>query len=384
MPQLNAFDAAPGRTVVISHGDLFAEAISVDLLVISAKEGFYEPEPGSMVSVLRNRCGLVVGDLRREPALDLTQAPTIRAWVTPELETLPQKPQWPEASRTRFKRLAVVETPEEESRDGDEKPVFQQMFCLLALLPMHGIDCTSVATPLLNTGRQQAQPKQLYPAMIRAVGNGFRHVPDLSQLVIFDLKRDNLEELSQEIDRTLQRSPLQRERLRIRAENQELIDRLITRLEQFRLDQKDVMQDPEAQQCIAEIEHQLRSPDITLVTLAITARKLLESLIARRLHGRGKGMSLYSMIHLLTPDISAWSSNAMHTVRIFGNWMGHASADGEPDQLPGSQVRHDDMLTMLLSLQRVLDDYPWPLKVRRAPPRKRIPSKTPRQKSKNR
>ena len=72
MPELNAFDAAPGRTVLISHGDLFAEGIKVDLLVISAREGFYEPEDGSMVSVLLKKCGLVVGDLRRTPAVDLT------------------------------------------------------------------------------------------------------------------------------------------------------------------------------------------------------------------------------------------------------------------------------------------------------------------------
>jgi len=380
MPQLNAFDAAPGRTVVISHGDLFAEAINVDLLVISAKEGFYEPETGSMVSVLRNRCGLVVGDLRRAPALDLTQAPTIRAWVTPELETLAQKPHWPEGSRTRFRRLAVVETAETELSDGDEQLVFQQMFCLLALLPMHGIECTSVATPLLNTGRQKAQPRQLYPAMIRAVGNGFRHVPDLSQLVIFDLKRVNLEELSKEIDRTLERSPLQRERLSIREENQDLIDRLLAGIERFKKAQEEVMQDSRAEQMLAEIEHQLRSPDITLVTLAITARKLLEALVARRLRGRGKGMNLYSMINLLQPDISAWSSNAMHTVRIFGNWMGHASTNEEHDQLPTSSVSHDDMLAMLLSLQRALEDYPWPLKARKALPTRRMSSKTLRQK----
>lgn len=380
MPQLNAFDAAPGRTVVISHGDLFAEAINVDLLVISAKEGFYEPETGSMVSVLRNKCGLIVGDLRRAPALDLTQAQTIRAWVTPELETLTQKPQWPEGSRTRFRRLAVVETAETELSDGDEQPVFQQMFCLLALLPMHGIDCTSVATPLLNTGRQEAQPRQIYPAMIRSVGNGFRHVPDLSQLVIIDLKRDNLEELSKEIDRTLERSPLQRERLGIREENRELIDRLLQSIEGFKKAQNEVLQDSYAEQTLAEIEHQLRSPDITLVTLAIEARKLLEALVARRLRGRGKGMSLYGMIKLLQPDISSWSSNAMHTVRIFGNWMGHASTNGEPDQLPTSTVRHDDMLAMLLSLLRILEDYPWPLKARKALPTRRMSSKTPRQK----
>ena len=371
MPQLNAFDAAPGRTVLISHGDLFAEGINVDLLVISAREGFYEPEDGSMVSVLLNKCGLVVGDLRRAPAVDLTQAPTIRAWITPDLESLPTKPRWPDGSRTRFKRLAVIETPDGAQQGDNERPVFQQMFCLLALLPMHGVQCNSVATPLLNTGRQKAKPKDLYPALIQAVGSGFRHVPDLQQLVIFDLKRETLEELSKEIDQALDRSPLQRERLRIREENQDQIDRLLVNLQRFRMDQKEAMQDKEVEQIIAGIEHQLRSPDITLVTLAISARKLLESLVARRLRGRGKGMSLYSMINLLAPDVSSWSLNAIHTVRIFGNWMGHVSTDREPDQPPKNPVCHDDMLTMLLSLQRVLEDYPWPLKERRPLPIKR-------------
>lgn len=375
MPELNAFDAAPGRTVLISHGDLFAEGINVDLLVISAREGFYEPEDGSMVSVLLKKCGLVVGDLRRAPAVDLTQAPTIRAWITPDLESLPSKPCWPDGSRTRFKRLAVIETPDGAQQEDNERPVFQQMFCLLALLPMHSIECNSVATPLLNTGRQKAKPKELYPAMIRAIGGGFRHVPDLQQLVIFDLKRETLEELSKEIDQALDRSPLQRERLRIREENQDQIDRLLVNLQRFRMVQKEVMQDKEVEQIIAGIEHQLLSPDITLVTLAISARKLLESLVARRLRGRGKGMSLYGMINLLAPDVSSWSLNAIHTVRIFGNWMGHVSTDREPDQPPRSPVCHADMLTMLLSLQRVLEDYPWPLKVRKVTPRKRIPLK---------
>ena len=211
--------------------------------------------------------------------------------------------------------------------------------------------------------------------MIQAVGSGFRHVPDLQQLVIFDLKRENLEELSKEIDQALDRSPLQRERLRIREENQDLIDRLLSSLYKFEIEQVEAMQDPEIEQFIAGIEHQLRSPDITLVTLGINARKLLEKLVARRLRGRCHGMNLYGMITLLAPDISAWSLNAIHTVRIFGNWMGHASEEIEPDQLPKTPVCHDDMLTMLLAFQRVLEDYPWARKARKAVPIKRLSAK---------
>ena len=86
-------------------------------------------------------------------------------------------------------------------------------------------------------------------------------------------------------------------------------------------------------------------------------------------------MNLYGMINLLAADVSSWSLNALHTVRIFGNWMGHVSTDREPDQPPNNPVSHDDMLTMLLALQRVLDDYPWPLKVLKVIPSKRMPSK---------
>ena len=129
MPQLNAFDAAPGRTVVVTAGDLFEEAISVDLLVISAWENYYEGEPGSMVAVLRDRCGLEVKQLQESPALDLRAATTIRAWITPPLAELAIPPSWPEGSLTRFSRLAVVESPRNGPIEATDQQVFQQLFC---------------------------------------------------------------------------------------------------------------------------------------------------------------------------------------------------------------------------------------------------------------
>ena len=74
---LNAFDPVQGRTVVLNAGDLFAEAIDVDLLVISAWDGFYQPQAGSMIAALHERFGFEVGSLLRQ--LDLTVAETIRA-----------------------------------------------------------------------------------------------------------------------------------------------------------------------------------------------------------------------------------------------------------------------------------------------------------------
>jgi hypothetical protein len=270
VPILNAFDAAPGRTVEVVVGDLFAETIDVDLLVISAWVDHYEPDPGSMVAALLERCGLKVGELQRQ--LDLSKEPTIRGWVSQPLDKLKSPPYWPEESNTRFKRLAVVESLREPKEEATEKTVFRQLFCLLALMPLHGIECSSVATPLLNTGRQMAKPDQLYPAMLRAVGNGFRHVPDLRKLVIFDLKREPLDKLCSQIDEKLGRSSFQR--ISLTKDHQEQLRKLLQTLDNFQDKHGDVVQDPDLRGYFTTIIQQLSGKEVTLVTLAITGRKL--------------------------------------------------------------------------------------------------------------
>jgi hypothetical protein len=373
MPILNAFDAAPGRTVEVVWGDLFAEAIDVDLLVISAWVDHYEPDPGSMVAVLLERCGLKVGDLRRQ--LDFSKEPMIRGWVSYPLERLKPPPRWPAQSMTRFKRLAVVESLREPKQESTEKTVFRQLFCLLALMPLHDIECTSVATPLLNTGRQKAEPEQLYPAMMRAVGNGFRHVPDLHKLVIFDLKRQPLDLLCSQIDNKLGRNSLQR--ISLNQDHQEQLKRLLQTVEAFQEKHGEVANDPALRGYFTNIIQQLRGKEVTLVTLAIEGRKVLEALVAKRLRGRGRELNLYSKIKVLSKDaaVSAWSASAMHTVRTFGNWMGHAPQDENTDVMPQRGVEASDMLLMLYALQRVLSDYPWPIGAKSKPYVKRLPPK---------
>jgi hypothetical protein len=281
--------------------------------------------------------------------------------VSPPLNSLPEPPRWPAEKLTRFSRIAVIESARNPRPETTESKVFQQLFCLLALLPLHEIDCPRVATPLLNTGRQKAKPESLYPAMLKAIGNGFRYAPELRKLVIFDLKRDALEHLSGEIHAKLNRSTLQRERLRFNKDDQKWLTELRNTLHSFHERHPHVVNTPEVKGYLVTIERQLDDTDVTLVTLAITARKLLEALVFARLGGRGRGMSLYQQIRLLSRDVSAWSTCAMHTVRTFGNWMGHASPEIESDSLPKREVQRDDMLLMLYSLQRVLNDYPWPI-----------------------
>lgn len=388
---LNAFDAAPGRTVVVKSGDLFELGIKADLLVISAKADFYEPVPGTMVKVLRDRCGISVGELRQKPELDLTASPTIRGWVSPLLNSLDTPPSWPVGSQTRFRRLVVVESPVRDNLDElahvREGTAFQQLFRLLAMLPLHGIPFKSLITPLLNTGEQKELPEALFPAILDAVDNGFRHVADLQSLIIADLKHDDLQRLCDQINTRLHRTPLQRTVLMVKEKDRELLIGLRKRLEHFQRKHKELIQNRDVAGSLESLIHELEQEQITLVVLGIESRRLLEVLVRDSLHqkkldDRAEGQPLFKQINQLGGDISAWSINAIHTVRTFGNWMGHATphVDVEDDVVPRREVSRDDMLVMLLSLQRVLEDYPWPSRVspkrrrrRRHPGQKRTP-----------
>lgn len=352
---LSAFDPVQGRTVILNAGDLFAEAIDVDLLVISAWDGFYQPQAGSMIATLQERCGLDVGSLPRQ--LDLTAAETIRAWITPNLEDLPEPPQWPGEPFIRFRRIAVVESPRLLPEGETERPVFQQLFRLLALLPLYGIEIQSVATPLLNTGRQQATPDQLYSSLIRAITTGFRHIPDMKRLVIFDHKLEEMETLHKVINSQLRRSSVQRRVLTLDEQKQLQLSQLSSELRAF----QQATDDLEIKREIAGLLHELNGESVTIVTLGVSARRLVERLVQNKLHPPGSGLSLYQGINLLQGSVNAWTISCLHQVRVFGNWMAHADQGDGSDGLSPREVSHDDMVAMLMALLRILRDYPWPI-----------------------
>ncbi|WP_126147956.1 hypothetical protein [Synechococcus elongatus] len=96
---LIAFDVDPevsDRMLEVFCSDLFSLGLQVDLLVVSAFEGNYDPVPRTLIGHLFEECQLAVGNLPR--ALDLTQSP-VKAWVTRSLQSLDNPPCWPEGQR---------------------------------------------------------------------------------------------------------------------------------------------------------------------------------------------------------------------------------------------------------------------------------------------
>jgi hypothetical protein len=344
---LNAFDVDPGaaeRTLEIQCGELFELGISADLLVVSAWQGVYEPVPGTLVERLEQACGLRLGLLPR--ALDLTGS-AIGAWVSPPLRELPHPPAWPGNSATRFQRLAVVESPR-QGTDGDPWPVFNQLFCLLALLPLQNIHCPVVATPLLSAGNQRVAPERLFHHLLERCRTGFRHVPDLERLIVFDRQRSALEQLADRIDLELGRHSGEREQVALSPadtpvqELQGVLRGFCSRHPQLRVEAD-----------VNELSHLLASGSTTAIALGMHGRRLVEHLVLQRLGWR-RG-TLYQGIQALNRmDLDPWLISCLHQVRVFGNWMGHPSHSGR-----SRAVNRSDLTAMLSALLRVLEDYPW-------------------------
>ena len=344
---LNAFDVDPGaaeRTLEIQCGELFELGFHADLLVVSAWQGVYEPVPGTLVERLEKACGLRLAQLPR--AFDLTGS-AIGAWVSPPLSNLQQPPAWPGSSATRFQRLAVVESPRQVA-DCDPWPVFNQLFCLLALLPLQDIHCPVVATPLLSAGNQAVAPERLFPDLLASCRSGFRHVPDLERLILFDRRHEPLELLAERIDLELGRSPADREVVSL-GEFDRFRTELLGLLGGFARLHPRLAADVD----LSELSHLLARDEVTPVALGMHSRRLVERMVRHYLGWRSGG--LYQALQVLQRrSISPWTLSCLHQVRVFGNWMGHPSP---PERR--QSVTSADIATMLTALHRVLESYPW-------------------------
>lgn len=345
---LNAFDIDPGadeRTLELQSGELIDLGLRVDLLVVSARPGSYEPLPGTLFHALEHQFGIQADQLPK--AIDLRKG-DIGAWVSTPLPELSQVPAWPDRSSSRFGRIAVIESPGGRSNSCGPWPVFRQLFSLLAVLPLQGIDCPVVATPLLSAGNQGIVPERLFPDLLSFCRNGFRHVPDLERLILFDRRRDALQLLADRIDLELGRSPGDRDVVPL-GDHSQLRVELLGLLRGF-----GGLHPPLAANAdLSELIHLLAIDQVSPVALGMHSRRLVERMVRHHLGWR-KGSLYQGLQALQRSDVSPWLISCLHQVRVFGNWMGHPSP---PERR--QKVTSVDLATMLAALHRVLESYPW-------------------------
>ena len=346
---LNFFDvdtATGERSVELQVGDYPELGLQTDLLVVSAFRGHYAPVPRTLLGRLHDAYGLRLSDL--EIALDLRSSP-LKAWVSAPVNLGEQAPP------SRFKRIVVVEGAI-EWQEGDlvPWPPFNRLFSLLALLPMRGVASSTVASPLLGSGNQGIDALTHVPELLEAYREAFRHLPDLERLILFDKTDRHLTILGEAIDSSLARVDAQDLRIQLPSglPGLERLDGLLRdRVGPTKEHSSTLAHD------LWELLEILRGDEVAPISLGIHARRVVERLVLHSLRDvpvKGR-LNLYSGIRLLQKrGVNRWLISCLDQVREFGNWMGHPQDDGRR-----RQVEVCDVLAVLSSLQRVLEEYPW-------------------------
>lgn len=340
---LNAFDVDPGadeRTLELRHGEFQHLGLKADLLVVSGGASSPKGPLGSLASGLERDYGIALSSLPQE--LDL-RGTSINAWISPPL---PQPHGRVGSPPSRFNRLAVIEASA-SAEGSDDWPAFRQLFCLLAVLPLHGIHCPVVASPLLSAPRK-SRAEHHDADLLACARNGFRHVPDLERLILFDRRLEQLESLAKCIDLDLGRDACERELLAIN-DSTGLLDALRAQLDGFERRHALAAAGPD----LDELSHLLKHKAIAPVALGMHGRRLVERLVRQQL-GHQKG-SLYRGLQALQQrGVNPWVMSCLHQVRVFGNWMGHPS-----DPASRQSPTETDLVATLAALQRILEAYPW-------------------------
>jgi hypothetical protein len=186
--------------------------------------------------------------------------------------------------------------------------VVRQLFSLLAMLPLQRIHCPVVATPLLGAGQQRLDPEELFPELLSLCRGGFRHVPDLQRLIVFDRQIAPLQQLATEIDRELGRSARLRERLTLRRD-ETCIAGLLRLLPGFAWRHGISGLEPDTN----ELEHLLSHGEATPLALGMHSRRLVEHLVSERIGSHR--LTLYrGLQELQRQDVNPWILSCLHQV----------------------------------------------------------------------
>ena len=211
-----------------------------------------------------------------------------------------------------------------------------------------------MASPLLGSGNQGLDVVAHYPDLLDAYHQAFRHVPELERLILFDKTETHLQVLGDAIDAALERPDPQTLRLRLPADSPAiggLHDLLNSRNSPFTRPSSLAAQD------IRELLNLLRGAEVSLVSLGNHCRRVVEQLVLQSLsdESSSENLTFYKGIRRLQQrGVHPWVIQCLHQVRCFGNWMGHPPRGGR-----AMPVELHDVLAMLSSLQRALQEYPW-------------------------
>ena len=143
------------RFIQLYQGDLtqISEKDAVDILVVSAFPGDYNPIPGTLIGALADQKGVSVSHLAKDKDADLRNS--FSCWLSKPIT----------ANEVNFKRILCFEPLK---RDKNVPEVVGDIFQSLIAFLSNSESLQDIAMPLVATGSQMASKQDILSAIVEA------------------------------------------------------------------------------------------------------------------------------------------------------------------------------------------------------------------------
>lgn len=180
------------RSVEVYCGELEELELRADLLVCSAFLHNYRPSRSSLIGTLDRAYGISVEALAAQPEIDMQE---FGIWISKPIADAP------------FRRIACLEM---EGKEQKLQSYFETVFFALASGNRRGCKIKTIALPLVGTGNQAMNPKDIFVPLIAESLYAFEFVEELEKIIFFERDEEKYrymcEYLTQELETEKSRS----------------------------------------------------------------------------------------------------------------------------------------------------------------------------------
>lgn len=337
------------KSINLAKEDLSNLPIVVDILIVSASRGSYYPLNGTLIGALDSQ-GISVYNLSKDPEIDLRSTKDV--WLSKEI------------NHDKIKRIACVEI----SKRGKEKDVnesvmqdkISSIFALLSMTEYFNISLTTIAMPLIGTGRQKLDPNIVIKSLMIECKKGLETLSTTEQVIISSMEDSRIKELSDSMNTYLGRTHVELSDVNLDEHTKKIIINIITdlrRISYIRFSVANKRSKRHAEFILAIISMLDNIVQHKGFELFIASRRILEVMVsdlsdykyAGALNG---GSNLNNNIDSLCKELKTakWIKSYMHFIRILGNTAAHDSLDDENPEFPDS----NDIRILILALSIVI------------------------------
>ena len=165
------------KKIKVYCGDIAEYTDRIDLLTVSAYKYSYVPTMRSMIGTLYREWGIAVEEKARNPLLDLRSF--CGCWISHSIRETEQNPC--------LRRIGCLEmSPLQSGSSENFLVIIQSYFQTLDLLSLQNIPLERVVLPLLGTGDQAINPRQIVVPLINETLQYLRRSPATKEIVFIE------------------------------------------------------------------------------------------------------------------------------------------------------------------------------------------------------